>query len=318
MRRTIPTFITAAALLALPAAPAAGQRERDEYSSRIDTTVAFSRGGTVELQLVSGEIIVTGWSRDQVRVRATSERSALRLDASGSYLSLGLRSGAARSGDTRFEVSVPVGTRVRATTTSGDIRISGSRGEVEARTQRGDIVVEDVGAGVDVTAFSGDVHVSNVAGSLRVNVLSGDVQVRGVGGDVEVKTVSGEIDVRDARSRLVRATSTSGDIAFEGAIDGAGRYELETHSGDVDLTLPANVVATLTVSTYSGGIESDFELVLQPGNVSAHGKSFTFTLGRGAGARISAQSFSGDINIRSRGGRTGGRGDTDRDVGGNR
>jgi DUF4097 and DUF4098 domain-containing protein YvlB len=316
-RRTIPTFITAAVLVAAVATPAAAQRYRDEYASRIDTTIAFARGGTVELQLTNGEIIVTGWSRDQLRVRATSERNELRMDASGSYVKLGLRSGTSRSGDTRFEVSVPVGTKVRATTTSGDIRITGSRGEVEARTQRGDIVVEEVASSADITAFSGDVDVSNVDGRLNVNVLSGDVQVRRVNGAIEVKTVSGEIEVLEARSQAVRVNSTSGDIVFDGTIDAAGRYELATHSGDVDLTLPANINATLTVSTYSGGIESDFRLTLPPGGMGSDGKRFTFTLGGGGGARITAESFSGDINIRSRAS-TGGRGDNDRDVGGDR
>jgi len=306
MRRTIDTYIIGAVLLSAAAPAAQGQRSDDEYASRIDTTISIARGGTVELQLITGEIIVTGWARDQVRVRATSERSSLRLDASSAFVSVGLRSGARRSGDTRFEISVPVGTRVRANTTSGDSRVTGTRGEVEARTQRGDVAVEDVGANVEISAFSGDVDVTSVAGNLRVNVLSGDVQVRGVGGDVDVKTVSGEVDVRDARSRFVRVNSTSGDITFEGTIDGSGRYELETHSGDVELTLPSNVGAQLTVSTYSGGIESDFPLVLLPG-AQGESKRFNFTLGRG-GARITAESFSGDINIRCRvstGGREG-------------
>jgi DUF4097 and DUF4098 domain-containing protein YvlB len=311
MRRTLSTYIFAAAAFLAVTPPAAhGQRDRDrdrdEYASRIDTTIAFSRNGTVELQVGDGEIIVSSWSRDQVRVRATSERSVLRLDASPSSLSLGLRSGSSRSGDTRFEVTVPVGVRIRANTTSGDIRIAGSKGEVEVRTQRGDIVVEDVGR-TDITAFSGDIEASGIAGDLRVNVLSGDVQIRQVTGDIEVKTVSGEVDLRDARSKYVRLGSTSGDITFDGAIDPAGRYELQTHSGDVELTLPASVGATLMVSTYSGGIESDFPLTLNPGQHGeggGHGKQFTFTLGRG-GARITAESFSGDINIRSRGGPTG-------------
>jgi DUF4097 and DUF4098 domain-containing protein YvlB len=301
MRRTLARYIFAAGALFAAAAPAAhGQRGRDreEYASRIDTTIAFSRTGTVEVQAAGGEIILSAWSRDQVRVRATSERSALRFDASPSQLSLGLRSGSSRSRDARFELTVPVGVRIRAMTSSGDIRIAGSKGEVEARTQRGDIVVEEVGP-ADLTAFSGDVDASGINGGLRLRVLSGDVRVRQVTGDVELKTVSGEIDVRDARSRNVRIGSTSGHITFEGTIDPTGRYELQTHSGDVDLTLPANVGATLTVSTYSGGIESDFRLTLPPGQ---HGdKSFTFTLGSG-GARITAESFSGDVNIRSRGG----------------
>lgn len=301
-------MLAAAALLAAAAPAAHGQRERDrEYESRVDTTIAFSRNGTVELQAARGEIIVSAWSRDQVRVRATSERGALRFDASSAHLSLGLRSGSSRSGDTRFELTVPVGVRVRANSTSGDIRVAGSKAAVEARTQRGDIVVEDVGP-AEVTALSGDVDASAINGELRVNVLSGDVRIRQVTGDVEVKTVSGEIDLRDVRARYVRIGTTSGDITFDGTIDPTGRYELQTHSGDVDLILPANVGAQLTTSTYSGGIESDFLLTLPPGphgEASGHGRKFTFTLGRG-GARITAESFSGDINIRSRGGPSGG------------
>jgi DUF4097 and DUF4098 domain-containing protein YvlB len=315
MRRTITTFILGAAALLAAAAPAAeAQRGREEYATEIDTTVPFARGGTVELQLTGGEIIVTGWSREQVRVRASSERSALRLDASASHLSLGLRPGTRRSGDTRFEVTVPVGTRVKANTSSGDIRISGSKGEVEARTQRGDVVVEDAASRVEISALNGDVEVAGVAGDLHVgNVLSGDVRVRGVTGEIDVKTVSGEIDLRDVRSRLVRVSSTSGDITFEGTIDATGRYELQAHSGDIDLMLPANAGAQLKLSTYSGGVESDFPLTLLPGQhglTNTRGKEMEFRLG-GGGARITAASFSGDINIRSRGG-TGGRGDSDR------
>lgn len=310
MPRRLSTYILAGAVLLPAAAPAAnGQRERyrDEYASQVDTTIAFSRNGTVELQLTGGEIIVSSWSRDQLRMRATSERSALRFDASPSSLSLGIRSGSSRSGDTRFELTVPVGVRVRAHSSSGDIRIAGSKGEVEARTQRGDIVVEDVGH-ADITAFSGDVDASAINGELRVSVLSGDVRIRQVTGDIEVKTVSGEIDVRDARSKNVRIGSTSGDITFDGTIDPTGRYELQTHSGDVELTIPSNVGAQLTLSTYSGGIASDLGLTLEPGphgEPSGHGKTFKFTLGRGGGARITAESFSGDINIRSRGGPSG-------------
>jgi DUF4097 and DUF4098 domain-containing protein YvlB len=316
MRRTVSIYIFGATALIAATAPAAeGQRarDRDDYAAEIDTTIAFSRTGTVELQLVNGEIIVTSWSREQVRVRATSERSALRFDASGSNLILGLRSGSPRSGDTRFEVTVPVGVRVRANTTSGDIRISGSKADVEARTQRGDIVVEDV-ARVDLNAFSGDVEANSIGGDLRISVLSGDVRVRGVTGEVEVKTVSGEVNVRDARARFVRLGSTSGDLTFEGTIDPTGRYELETHSGDVDLTLPANIGANLTVSTFSGSVESDFPMLLEPGphgEASSHGKTLRLKIGRG-GAPINAESFSGDINIRSRGAASG-RNDGDRE-----
>jgi DUF4097 and DUF4098 domain-containing protein YvlB len=301
-------MFAAAAMLAAsaPVGHAQRERDRDQYASQIDTTIAFSRGGTIELQLVRGEIIVDTWARDQVRLRATSERSELRFDASSAHLTVGLRSGSSRSGDTRFELTVPVGARVRANTTSGDIRIRGSKAEVEVRTQRGDIELEDVGR-AEITAYSGDVTATGINGELRANVLSGDVRIRQIAGDVEVKTVSGSIDLRDARSRYVRIGSTSGDIGYDGTIDANGRYELQTHSGDINLTLPANVGAQLTLSTYSGSIESDFPLTLLPGphgTPGSRGRTFEVTLGRG-GARIATESFSGDITIRNRGGPSG-------------
>jgi DUF4097 and DUF4098 domain-containing protein YvlB len=169
-------------------------------------------------------------------------------------------------------------------------------------------VVEEASR-VEITAFSGDVDATAIAGDATITAMNGDIQVRGVTGGVEVKTVSGEIAVRDARSRLVRLHSTSGDISFDGTIDAAGRYELQTHSGDVDLTLPSNVGAQLTVATFSGELQSDFPLELLPPGPGAgsHGRRFEFRLGRG-GARIAAESFSGDITIRNRGGPGGGPG----------
>jgi hypothetical protein len=53
------------------------------------------------------------------------------------------------------------------------------------------------------------------------------------------------------------------------------------------------------VSTYNGSIESDFPMTLKPGEQGG-GRRFTFEIGKGD-ARISAESFSGDITIRSKG-----------------
>lgn len=289
-------------LLIVTALPAAAQNRRDrdeDYQSRIDTTLAFDRRGTVTLSLGGGEIIVTGWNRDQIRVRARSERSALRLDATASRLSLDLSR--PRGGDTRFEVTVPVGVRVSARATNGDISITGTRGGVEANTQNGDLTVEDVGDRVDLGSLSGDIVARGIMGNVDVRAVSGDLSISDVRGDVEATSVSGDIDLRNVTARYLRAKSTSGDISFDGSIDATGRYELGSHSGGVYLTLPQTTGALLTVSTYTGSIDSDFPITLRPGE---HGigtsKRFTFEIGKGD-ARISAESFSGDITIRSKG-----------------
>ncbi len=299
MTRTfwVPALLVAAALPAT-----AQQRSRiDEYESRVDTTLAFDRAGTVTLAIGSGEIIVTSWDRPQVRVRARSERGEIRLDATSARLSLELFRN--RSGDTRFEVTVPQGVTVGARSTNGDISITGTKGAVEVSTQNGDLQLQDVGS-VEVRAFSGDVDLRGANGDVEVNALSGDIVLADVKGDVEATAVSGDVELRGITARYVRAKSTSGDIEFDGTVDPAGRYEFGSHSGTVTLVIPKTTSAQLTLSTYTGSIESDFPITLKPGE---HGigvaRRFTFEIGKGE-SRVSAESFSGDINVRIKGGRT--------------
>jgi DUF4097 and DUF4098 domain-containing protein YvlB len=290
-------------ILALVAAPLSAQSRRDsEYESRIDTTIAFDRRGTVSLTLTSGEIIVSAWDRPQVRVRARSERSAIRMDATSTRLSLDLAR--SRGGETTFEVTVPAGVHVGARATSGDIRIAGTKGIVEAASQSGDILVDDAGERIELRSFSGDITGRNLAGNVEANSLNGDIDLSNVRGDIDATGVSSDIELRGVAARYVRAKSTSGDITFDGALESAGRYELGSHSGDVYVIVPQNTGALFTVSTYNGGIESDFPITLKPGEHGiGHARRYTFEIGKGD-ARISAESFSGDITVRARGRQT--------------
>jgi hypothetical protein len=297
MRRTLPLLVLVA-VTALPVAAQESSRRDEGYESRIDTTFAFDKRGTVVLSVGSGEIIVTGWNRDQVRVRARSERSLIRMDATPARLSLDLSR--QRGGDTRFEVTVPLGVRVSARATNGDISITGTKGGVDANTQNGDLTIEDVAEVIDLRSMSGDIVAGTIAGNIEVTSLSGEITVTDVRGDVDVTSVSGDVDLRNVVAKYVRAKSTSGDISYDGGVDAAGRYELGSHSGSVYLTIPQTTGALLTIATYSGSIESDFPITLKPGE---HGigasKRFTFEIGKGE-SRISAESFSGDISIRSK------------------
>jgi DUF4097 and DUF4098 domain-containing protein YvlB len=306
---SVAASIALALLFTTVARNADAQRRRNtDYASRIDTTFAFEKNGSVTISATSGDIVVTGWSRDQVHVRAVSDDDNIRLDASSSRMILEV-GGGRHGGDTRFEVSVPYGSRVMTTSRSGDISIRGTRGQVEARAQSGDITVDDVTNRLDVNTLSGELTGSNISADVQITTISGGVQLTDVRGNVEVGTVSGDIDLRGVTAKLVRAKTTSGDVGFEGSIDASGRYEFGAHSGDIRLRIPREASAQLTVSTWSGGINSQFPITLRPGEHgigAATTKHFTFDIGGGA-ARITAETFSGDITINSNG-----RGSTER------
>jgi DUF4097 and DUF4098 domain-containing protein YvlB len=274
------------------------ERRERELAGALDTTVTFDARGTVTVTCPGGDVIVTGTDRNQIVVKARTERGQIRFVSNGTNATL---EPAANRGcsDAQFELSVPKGVRLIAATWSGSLRISGVHGEVEAHAQSGDIDVRDAGQNLEVATLSGDITIQGVRGTTNVHTLSGDVALSGARGNVEVETVSGDIELRDVVAQQIRTHSTSGDLEFGGTIMSAGRYEFSTHSGELHLTLPANVGAQLSLSTFSGEIDSAFPITLTPG---AHGigasqaKKLNFSLGQGS-ARIIAETFSGDVTL---------------------
>ena len=286
-----------AAMMAATALPAQGSRDRDaQEGSRIDTTLAIAPGGTIDLNLVSGTIVVTGSDSRQARIVAVSERGSLRLEQTTNRIVLRAERIRGRSGDTEYRVSVPAGVRVLMASTSGDLSARGTRGDVEATTMSGDVLIADVTGNVSSETLSGDVDITGITGNVRVQSVSGDVAIQRASGNVEVESVSGEIALRSITSKAVRGVTVSGEIDFDGSISADGRYELRSHSGDVRVGLPAGVNALVGVSTFSGEIDSDFPLTLEPGQRRSHGRQFEFRIGSG-GARIDLESFSGDIYL---------------------
>jgi DUF4097 and DUF4098 domain-containing protein YvlB len=295
-----------ALLVALSAAHSAGAQRRTRFTSddrsRIDTTFAFDKSGTVTVSATNGDVIVTGVAGNQIHVRASSDGANLRLDASPLRVMLEA-TGRRSDHDSHLEISVPYGTRIIARTQSGDIGVHGTRGEVEVHAQSGDIGVDDVVNRLDINTLSGDITVRNVAGDAVIATTSGSVKASEIRGNADVGTVSGDIDLRGVTAKVVRAKTTSGDVTFDGLIDPAGRYELVAHSGDVNLHIQREASAQLTVSTWNGGIDSQFPITLRPGEHgigSSNSKKFTFEIGGGA-ARITAETFSGDVTISSNG-----------------
>jgi DUF4097 and DUF4098 domain-containing protein YvlB len=292
-------MIATVAALALSAPPTLAaqrdSRDSDEIRSRIDTTVALSGNGTVDLSLVSGEIVVTSWDRNEVRVHATSERGILRFDASPSRVTLGVRSDRGRLGDTRYEVTIPRSVRLVAQGVSGDVSTRGGS-DVEAHSVSGSVEVVDATGKVTIESVSGDASAQRVGAGVKASTVSGELTLSDVTGDVDANTVSGDIILDGVKSSFVRTNTTSGEIQFAGTLDPKGRYEFNSHSGDIEIAVPGGG-ATLDVHTFSGDVESDFPMTLQPGARSGErGKGMQFTIG-GGGARISAQTFSGDITI---------------------
>jgi DUF4097 and DUF4098 domain-containing protein YvlB len=270
-------------------------REFEEAQSRVDTTFAFNRSGVVDLRQISGDVVVTAWDRAEARVRAYAERGRVRTDLTSSRLTLEIEPVRGRVGDSRFEITVPVGVRVIARSTSGDVSVKGTKGPVQATSTSGDVEVIDATDRIVIESVSGDVRASQLVGEVRSEAVSGTIEIRDVNGDIRAETTSGDVSLTRVVSRNVVTTTVSGETEYEGTVDASGRYEFHAHSGDIRLELPDATSAQFSIETFSGSLDTEFTLTLQPGQrTSSRPRRFAFTLGSGS-ARVSAASFSGDI-----------------------
>lgn len=149
--------------------------------------------------------------------------------------------------------------------------------------------------------------------SLRVHVVNGeDLVVSGVSGKHELKNVNGSIEARGLRGSVV-ANSTNGDVLVELLeITPNAPMSFVSWNGDVDVTFPEDLKATLKMQAGQGDILTDFQVKLQPSpparTEEKSGKGYRVELNReivgtvgGGGPEMHFKTFNGDVLVRKHG-----------------
>ena len=260
-----------------------------------DTVIPVDRGASLNVDNFRGEVRVRAWDRDAVRVEADlSDRQRLDVVRSGSELRVRPRTVRGGPDEADFEIMVPTWMDLRVEGNQVDVDVEGSRGEVVVETVGGDVMVSGGSGLVSLRSIQGEIVVRNARGRVEAVSVNEEVTLSGVEGEIYVETTNGEVTMRGIRSAAVRATTVNGDVIYDGAISERGRYVFSTHNGDIDVTVPGDAGATVSVSTFHGEFESDFPVRLTG---TTRDRQFTFTLGSG-GARVELESFNGEIRLR--------------------
>ncbi|MGA2382363.1 MAG: DUF4097 family beta strand repeat-containing protein [Gemmatimonadales bacterium] len=264
----------------------------------LDSTFAVRSGASLELQSVSGSVRIRAWSRSQIRVQAETDGARVDLDASSSGVSVRAipRRG---EGDVDFTISVPVGTPLEVHAISADVDVGQVCGPARLGSISGGVTLVCAAGDVEVESVSGDVSATDIRdGHTEISSVSGDVQVRQVRGSLSAHSVSGDVTLDRVDGEDVGVETVSGEIGFSGPVHDNGRYRFHSHSGDVTVRTDGDLNATVSVSTFSGDLESDWPITLSPGpGRRMHGQDWEFTVGNG-GARLNLESFSGTIYLR--------------------
>jgi hypothetical protein len=278
MKSSLLTILFALALALAPQA-AAQQRQSPAKAESGAGEPALERRAEAEARAVvslclnTGDVVVRGWDRNEVRARAAGEgtlrlltpnvRPAPRVEVLVSdERDADLNAGHCGTNET-IELTVPRGATVEVQAQSGHVEVS-DVSEARVRVLSGDVDVRRVSRGVEVSCLSGDVSVSDTTGPVRIDSVSGDVEARNVrtaaaGDNFEAKSVSGDVTLEGVAHGNVTGSSTSGELLYTGALVRGGSYDFRSISGDVMLELPADSSFSLHAKVVvSGEIVTDF------------------------------------------------------------
>ena len=233
------------------------QQLREEFHQ----TYPLAANGSISLRNLSGNVHVTTWNQNAVKVDAIkTARSQERLQ------------------EAKIEVE----------TTADRVVI-----RTRYPDRNWDSDSDDDHDGRSLASVEYSLTVPATASLDEIKLVSGDVDVSGVGGEVRVSSVSGNINATGLRGRT-EISSVSGDVkvTFNQA---PARTKLHSVSGDVIAMLPTNASVEVSANTVSGDISNEFGIDVDHGKYVGH--HMNGRIGNGDGS-LELNSVSGEIKIR--------------------
>lgn len=286
-------ILSLAVLLVLLVEPARGQK-CDGVSDIVEERFKVSAGGTVELDLDAGDLVITrgqagsltvraercGDSQDQLNIHElTAQKSGNNVEIVsrlGSHRGFSIF-GRRRNVRVVVRAVVPPDFNVDFTSGAGNVSITDIVGAVDGETGAGNLILTEVRGPVDISTGSGNISLRQVLG--RVDLQTG-------AGNIELKNVEGELS----------AQTGAGNITAEIERQPKSRTELQSGAGNVTVTLAPSVRVDVEATASVGSASTDFPLKVEGSWMT---KSFEGSI-NGGGPEILMRSGVGNVTLRRR------------------
>lgn len=287
----------------------------EKFEERFSRTEPLAVDGKVFLSNVSGDIEIAVWKENKVKIEAlkvssarSSEKAkenaakvAIEVRMEGDVLVIetkyphknGMWGDDSPNVEVNYKLFVPEKASVEVKSVSGDVHLGTLGGQAKVSSVSGDLEIKGA-ASLNGSLVSGDAMIEDIGGEVEIETVSGDLDIRRVKGSVRAESVSGDVTISESvKAMTIEAKSVSGDIEYHGLIYDGGRYEFKSHSGNVAIHIPADSSFDLEAKTFSGTIDSEFEIQVM-GKISP--RELRGTVGKG-GASFRIATFSGDIEL---------------------
>jgi hypothetical protein len=299
-----------------------------ELSRTHERSIPLKPGGTVSVEVASGDVTVRAVPGTEVKLKAVvrvraprrkdaealADRAEPEVTVSGDRVEIREPDW----GDTRdsgffdfdwddrrggismdVDVSVPEGADLEIAADEGRVSVSGVLDRVSVSADEGSFIGENLTVReADLSVDEGDVRIEGVQGAprgaLRIEADEGDLRIAGAVLDLlEVRADEGSVVIRDGRMRTLRVSADEGDLRADLRPEPSGDYTLEADEGEVQVSLPAEASVDLELETSDGRVDSDFRLPVENSDAGERARG---RLGSG-GARMSVFTEEGDIVV---------------------
>jgi hypothetical protein len=272
--------------------PIAARAAAEQY----DHSIPVRPGATLDVRLFGGEVVVRGWNRDVVRVRATHfSTDAIDVQVDGQQVNVRARAGRGAPHAIDLDIDVPVWMGLSVAGTYVDVSVTGTHGSVLAHTVRGDVRVKGGRGAISLRSIEGEVVLEDAEGRADLSAMNNGIRVTGLNGDLFAETVNGNVTLRRIQSMSVVVGTVGGDVAWDGPMARDGRYQFATHDGDIDVALGDRDDVTVSVRAFEGAVHSAF--TLKETNPHGQGKQLSAVLGSGA-THLELETYRGTVSLR--------------------
>ena len=254
----------------------AAAQEKKEFSYTVGP------GAVISITNNYGPITVKPSGSSQVVVETVSHSDAVSLVNEQHGDRIELRSISSRQGTNLVEYTVLVPAAAFVTLRSSD-------GTLRAQGLRGDVVLEAASGSVEVTDIS-DAH-------LHVKTLSGPITLTDIrNSHLDIHSVRGNVNLHNVTGPSVEVNSGAGRITYDGDPGRVGEYLLTSHTGDLEVSIPANAWVEIKARSIKSQSDPEFPSV---SNVPAtRPDQSAGKAGQDLGSRFELRSFSGKIRLK--------------------
>ncbi len=220
-------------------------------------TYPITADGRVELSNINGDVHISSWDRNEVKVDAV------------------------KYADTKEQLD------------AAKIEVDAGQDYVSIRTQYPDHDhTFERGSHHNPASVEYTVTVPRTASLEKISLVNGALNISGVRGEVRASCVNGQLEAKNLAGEAKLSTVNGRlDAAFDQLASHS--IDLSSVNGSVGLTIPSDSNARIEASTVSGGIDNDFGLHVSHPFV---GHNLDGELGNG-GAHIHLSDVNGRIEI---------------------